>query len=84
VRGPGKAGQHRKEAQEEFTSILGMVMDILNQLTDKITLLLERQEALKLENSQLKEALEQERQTKEAVLGKVENILNRLQEVDSE
>jgi cell division protein ZapB len=61
-----------------------MVMDILNQLTDKITLLLERQEALKLENSQLKEALEQERQTKEAVLGRVENILNRLQEVDSE
>jgi len=59
-------------------------MDILNQLTDKITLLLERQEALKLENSQLKEALEQERQTKEAVLGRVENILNRLQEVDSE
>ena len=59
-------------------------MDILNQLTDKITLLLERQEALKLENSQLKEALEQERQTKEAVLGKVENILNRLQEVDSD
>jgi cell division protein ZapB len=59
-------------------------MDILNQLTDKITRLLERQEALKLENSQLKEELEQERQTKEAVLGKVENILNRLQEVDSD
>ena len=57
-------------------------MDILNQLTEKITLLLERQEALKLENSQLKESLEQERQTKEAVLVKVENILNRLQEVD--
>ncbi len=38
-------------------------MDILNQLTEKITLLLERQEALKLENSQLKESLEQERQT---------------------
>ena len=57
-------------------------MDILNQLTETITLLLERQEALKLENSQLKESLEQERQTKEAVLAKVENILNRLQEVD--
>lgn len=57
-------------------------MDILNQLTDKITVLLERQEALKLENQQLKETLEQERQTKEAVLAKVENILNRLQEVD--
>ncbi len=57
-------------------------MDILNQLTDKITLLLERQDALKLENSQLKEELEMERQNKEAVLAKVENILNRLQEVD--
>lgn len=57
-------------------------MDILNQLTDKISLLLERQEALKLENSRLKEALEQERQTKEAVLARVENILNSLQEVD--
>jgi len=57
-------------------------MDILNQLTEKITLLLERQEALKLENVQLKESLEQERQTKEAVLSRVENILNSLQEVD--
>ena len=57
-------------------------MDILNQLTDKITQLLERQEALKLENSELKESLEQERQNKEAVLARVENILNRLQEVD--
>jgi len=57
-------------------------MDILNQLTDKISLLLERQEALKLENTRLKEALEQERQTKEAVLARVENILNSLQEVD--
>jgi cell division protein ZapB len=57
-------------------------MDILNQLTDKISQLLERQEALKLENSKLKELLEEERQNKEAVLAKVENILNRLQEVD--
>ena len=53
-----------------------------DQLTEKITLLLERQEALKLENMQLKESLEQERQTKEAVLARVENILNSLQEVD--
>ena len=57
-------------------------MDILTQLTEKISLLLERQDALKLENAQLREALEQERQTKEAVLARVENILNRLQEVD--
>jgi cell division protein ZapB len=57
-------------------------MDILTQLSDKISLLLERQEALKLENMQLKETLEQERQTKEAVLARVENILNSLQEVD--
>ncbi len=57
-------------------------MDILTQLTDKITLLLERQDHLKKENLQLKEALEQERQTKEAVLARVENILNQIQEVD--
>ncbi len=57
-------------------------MDILNQLTEKISQLLERQDALKLENSKLKEMLEEERQNKEAVLAKVENILNRLQEVD--
>ena len=57
-------------------------MDILNQLSEKITLLLERQEALKLENMKLKETLEQARQTKEAVLARVENILNSLQEVD--
>lgn len=57
-------------------------MDILTQLSEKISLLLERQEALKIENMQLKETLEQERQTKEAVLARVENILNSLQEVD--
>ncbi|NLY40110.1 MAG: hypothetical protein GX055_00600 [Desulfovibrionales bacterium] len=58
-------------------------MDILTQLTEKISFLLERQETLKLENMQLKEDLEQERQTKEAILARVENILNRLQEADT-
>ena len=57
-------------------------MDVLTQLVDKVTLLLERQEALKLENMQLKEEVEKERQAKEAVLARVENLLNRLQEVD--
>jgi cell division protein ZapB len=58
-------------------------MDILTQLTEKITLLLDRQEALKLENMQLQEDLENERQAKEAVLARVENILKRLQDVDT-
>ncbi len=58
-------------------------MDILTQLTEKITLLLDRQEALKLENMQLQEDLETERQAKEAVLARVENILKRLQDVDT-
>jgi cell division protein ZapB len=31
---------------------------------------------------QLKEDLEKERQTKEAVLARVENLLNRLQDID--
>ncbi len=57
-------------------------MDILTQLSDRIANLLERQEALKTENAQLKALLEEERQTKEAVLARVENILNTLQEVD--
>ena len=58
-------------------------MDILTQLAEKITLLLDRQEALKLENMQLQEDLENERQAKEAVLARVENILKRLQDVDT-
>lgn len=58
-------------------------MDILTQLTEKIDFLLERQEALKLENMQLQEDLENERQAKEAVLARVENILKRLQDVDT-
>lgn len=58
-------------------------MDILTQLTDRVTVLLERQDALRLENMQLKEDLESERQAKEAVLARIENILNRLKEVDT-
>lgn len=57
-------------------------MDVLTKLTDKISLLLERQDALKLENMQLREELELERQNKESVLARVENLLNTLQEVD--
>lgn len=57
-------------------------MDILSQLTDKINQLLERHEALKQENIELREALDQERQNKESVLVRVENLLSRLQEVD--
>lgn len=57
-------------------------MDILNQLTEKIEDLLERHEALRAETDHLRGLLDEERQTKEAVLVRVENILNRLQEVD--
>lgn len=57
-------------------------MDVLNQLADKINELLERQETLKQENSELRATLEQERQNKEAVLARVENLLNQIQEVD--
>lgn len=60
-----------------------MSMDILTQLTEKIEFLLERQDALKLENMQLQEDLEKERQAKEAVLARIENILKRLQDVDT-
>lgn len=69
--------------KKEFTLIIGYnAMDVLTKLTDKISLLLERQDALKLENMQLREELELERQNKESVLARVENLLNTLQEVD--
>ena len=57
-------------------------MDVLVELSKKIDQLISRQEELKLENMQLKEDLEKERQTKEAVLARVENLLNRLQDID--
>lgn len=57
-------------------------MDVLTRLTEKVELLLTKQDELKLENMQLKEDLEKERQTKEAVLARVENLLNRLQDID--
>ncbi len=57
-------------------------MDIVVKLSEKIDQLLVRQDELKLENMQLKEDLEKERQTKEAVLARVENLLNRLQDID--
>jgi cell division protein ZapB len=57
-------------------------MDVLTRLTEKVELLLSKQDELKLENMQLKEDLEKERQTKEAVLARVENLLNRLQDID--
>ena len=36
-------------------------MDVLSQLTDRISQLLERQESLKWENAEFRETLEQER-----------------------
>ena len=57
-------------------------MDILTQLTEKIDFLLERQDALRLENLQLQEDLEAAHRAKDEVLARVENILKRLQEID--
>ncbi|HKK32422.1 MAG TPA: hypothetical protein VJ934_02550 [Desulfomicrobiaceae bacterium] len=57
-------------------------MDILIQLTEKIESLIQTKENLELEIMQLREELDKERQTKEAVLSKVENLLIRVQEVD--
>lgn len=57
-------------------------MDILSQLTEKIDVLVERQEALRLENLQLQEDLEVAHRAKDEVLARVENILKRLQEID--
>jgi len=57
-------------------------MDILTQLTEKIESLIQTKENLELEIMQLREELDKERQTKESVLSKVENLLIRVQEVD--
>ena len=57
-------------------------MDILTQLTEKIESLIQTKENLELEIMQLREELDKERQTKESVLSKVEELLIRVQEVD--
>lgn len=57
-------------------------MDILTQLTEKIESLIQTKENLELEIMQLREELDKERQTKESVLSKVEDLLIRVQEVD--
>jgi cell division protein ZapB len=57
-------------------------MDMLTQLTEKIESLIQTKENLELEIMQLREELDKERQTKESVLSKVENLLIRVQEVD--
>lgn len=61
---------------------VGPAMDILTQLTEKIESLIQTKENLELEIMQLREELDKERQTKESVLSKVEDLLIRVQEVD--
>lgn len=57
-------------------------MEILGQLTQKIESLIEKKETLEAENMLLRDQLDKERQNKDAVLAKIENLLGRIQEVN--
>jgi hypothetical protein len=56
-------------------------MDILTQFEERIDHLLERIRAMEAENSSLHEELESERNQKQEVLGRINNLLKKIQEV---
>jgi phage shock protein A len=57
-------------------------MDILNQLAMKLDALMEKKESLEYEILSLREELENEREAKARVRSKVEELLQKIQEVD--
>lgn len=57
-------------------------MEILTKLTQRIETLIEKKETLEAENMLLRDQLDKERQSKEAVLVKIEHLLGRIQEVN--
>ncbi len=57
-------------------------MEVLTQLTRKIETLIDKKETLEAENMLLRDQLDKERQSKEAVLAKIEHLLGRIQEVN--
>ena len=56
-------------------------MDILTQFEEKIDHLLERIRAMDAENSRLQEELESERNQKQEVLGRIDSLLKKIQEI---
>lgn len=57
-------------------------MDLLTQFEDKIDRLLERLRVLEKENLRLQEELESERSQKQEVLGRIDNLLKKIQELN--
>lgn len=55
-------------------------MDILTQFEDKIDRLLDRIQSVEAENSRLREELEAEKVQKQEVLGRIDNLLKKIQE----
>jgi len=57
-------------------------MDILTQFEDKVERLMERLRALEQENLRLQQDLDSERSQKQEVLGRIDNLLKKIQETN--
>jgi cell division protein ZapB len=57
-------------------------MDILTQFENKVEQLMERLQALQRENSRLQQELDAERSQKQEVLGRIDNLLKKIQEMN--
>lgn len=57
-------------------------MDILTQFEDKVEQLLERLRTVENEKLRLEQELESERSQKQEVLGRIDNLLKKIQEMN--
>jgi len=57
-------------------------MDILTQFEEKVEHLLDRLRALETENLRLQQDLDSERIQKQEVLGRIDNLLKKIQEMN--
>lgn len=57
-------------------------MDILTQFEEKVERLMERLRALEQENLRLQQDLDSERSQKQEVLGRIDNLLKKIQEMN--
>lgn len=60
------------------------VMDVLEQLQNKIEVMLQRLEHLELENMELRDELAKERQDKQTVVSSIDSLLGRIQRAISD
>lgn len=57
-------------------------MDILTQFEEKVEHLLDRLRSLETENLRLQQELDSERTQKQEVLGRIDNLLKKIQEMN--